>query len=117
MVGHRNGVIVELKDEACTLWISGWLAFQCRAVKAFPGLDFIFLVPDPNEEEAEESISEDEVNPGVSSDTPSSIPLPGEVEVPARVGSPLSPVGASPFDLQGLKAHTTKAARSSPSNI
>ena len=69
MVGHRDGVIVELKDEACTLWVSRWLAFQCRAVKAFPGLDFIFPVTDPDEEEAEESVYEDEVNPGVSSYT------------------------------------------------
>ena len=35
MVGHRDGVITELKGEACTLWASGWLSFQCRAVKAF----------------------------------------------------------------------------------
>ena len=27
MVGYRDGVIAELKDKACTLWTSGWLAF------------------------------------------------------------------------------------------
>ena len=53
----------------------------------------------------------------MSSDTPIYVPFPSEVEVPAGAGSPLSPVGASPSDLHGLKAHTTEAARSSPSNI
>ena len=62
MVGHRDGVIAKLKDEACTLWASGWLAFQRRAVKAFPSLDFNFPVPDPDEEEAEEFVSEDEAD-------------------------------------------------------
>ena len=57
MVGHRDGVIAELKDEACSLWASRWLAFQRRVVKAFLGLDFNFLVPDPDEEEVEESVS------------------------------------------------------------
>ena len=37
------------------------------------GLDFNFQVP--NEEEAKEFVSEDEVDPGVFSDTPSSVPL------------------------------------------
>ena len=36
MVSHRDGVIVELRDEACTLWAFGWLAFRCRATKVFP---------------------------------------------------------------------------------
>ena len=53
MVNHRDGVIVELRDVACTLWASGWLAFRLRAAKAFPGLDFNFPVPDPDEEDAE----------------------------------------------------------------
>ena len=89
--------------------------FRRRAAKAFIGLDFNFQVPD--EEEAEESFSEDEADPGVFSDTPSSVPLPSEVEVPAEVGSPLSPARASPSDLHGLEAHTIEAARSSTSNI
>ena len=74
MVSHRNGVITELRDKACTLWASGWLAFKRRAAKAFPGLDFNFQVPDPDEEEAEESVSEDEVYLEVFFDTPSSVP-------------------------------------------
>ena len=37
-------MIVELRDEACTLWASGWLAFRRKASKVFPGLNFNFLV-------------------------------------------------------------------------
>ena len=53
----------------------------------------------------------------MSSDTPSYVPLPGEVGVPAWAGSPLLPIGASPFDLHGSEALTIETARSSPSNI
>ena len=78
-------------------------------------MDFNFQVPD--EEEAKESISKDEADPGVFSDTPSSIPLLDEAEVPAEAGSPLSPTAASPSDLHDLEARTTEAAHSSTSNI
>ena len=115
MVSQRDRVIAELRDEACTLWASGWLTFQRRAAKAFSGLDFNFQVPD--EEEVEESFSEEEVDRGVFFDTSSFVPLPGEAEVPTKAGSPLSPAGASPSDLHGLEACTTEAARSSTSNI
>ena len=27
MISQRDGVIAELRDKACTLWASGWLAF------------------------------------------------------------------------------------------
>ena len=111
MVSQRDGVIAELRDEACTLWASEWLTFRYRATKAFPGLDFNFQVP--NENEAEESVSKDEANPGVFFDTPSYVPLPGEAEVPTGDGSPLSSIGASPSDLHGLEARTTEAAHSS----
>ena len=102
MVSQTDGVITELRDEACTLWASGWLAFQRRAAKDFSGLDFNFQVP--SEEEAKESVYEDEANPGVYYDTPSFVPLPGEPEVPAEAGFPLSPARASPSDLHGLEA-------------
>ena len=115
MVSHRDGAIAELRNEACTLWASGWLAFRRRAAKAFLGLDFNFQVSD--EEEAEESVSKDEADPGVFSDTPSSVPLPGEAKVPAEASSPPSPIRASPSDLYGLEARTIEAARSSTSNI
>ena len=117
MVNHKDGVIAKLRDEAYTLWASRWLAFQRRAAEAFPGLDFNFPVPDPDEEDAEESVSEDEADPGVFSDTLSSAPLPVETEVPAEVGSLLSSVGASSSNLHGSKARTTEAARNSTSNI
>ena len=91
MVSQRDGVIAELRYEACTLWASGWLAFRRRAAKAFPGLDFNFQVP--NEEEAEESVSEDEADLGVFFDTPSSVPLLGEAEVLARLAFPSRPLG------------------------
>ena len=117
MVNHRDGVIAKLRDEACTLWASGWLSFQRRAAKAFPGLDFNFPVPDLDEEEAEESVSEDEADPGVFSDTPSFAPLPSEAKVPTEAGSLLSHVGASSSSLHGSEARTTKTARNSASNI
>ena len=78
-------------------------------------MNFNFQVP--NEEEVEESVSEDETDPGVYSDTPSSVPLLGIPEVPADAGSSLSPVGASPSDLHGLEASKTVVDRSSTSNI
>ena len=115
MPSQRDGVIAELRDEAYTLWASKWLAFRRRTAKAFLGLDFNFQVP--NEVEAEEFVFEVEVDPGVLSDTPSSVPLPGEAEVPAEPGSILSPARASPSDLHGLEARTTEATRSFTSNI
>ena len=115
MISQRDGVIVELRDEACTLRASGWLAFRRRATKAFPGLDFNLQVLD--EEEAEESVCEDEADPEVFSDTPSSIPLTSKAEIPAEAGFAPSPAGASPSDSHGLEACTTEATRSSTPNI
>ena len=115
MISQRDGVIAEVRDKACTLWASGWLAFRRKAVKAFQGLDFNLQVPD--EEEAEESVLDGEVDPEVFSDTPSSVPLPGKAETPAKAGSSPSPAGALPFDTHGLEARTTEAAHSSTPNI
>ena len=115
MISQRNGVIVELRDEACTLWASRWLAFRHRAAKAFLGLDFNLQVPD--EEQAKESISEDEVDPEVFTYTPNSVPLPGEVEIPTEAGSSPLPAEASPSNTPGLERRTTEAARSFTPNI
>ena len=115
MISQRDGVIAELRDEACTLWASGWLAFRRRAAKAFPGSDFNLQVLD--EEEAEESVYEDEADPEVLSDTPSSVPLPSEAEGPIEASSSPSPAGALPSDLHGSEDRTTEAAHSSLSNI
>ena len=40
LASRRGEVIVELRDEACTQWAFGWLAFQRRASRAFPDLEF-----------------------------------------------------------------------------
>ena len=48
---------MSLRDEACTQWASGWLAFQRRVANAYPGLDLNFDIP--SDEGAEESFSAD----------------------------------------------------------
>ena len=57
LVVHRNGAIASLKDEVCTQWASGWLAFQKKAANAYLGLDFNFNIP--SDEEAKGSFSPD----------------------------------------------------------
>ena len=114
MISQRDGVIAELGDEAFTLWASGWLAFRRIAAKAFPGLDFNLQVPD--EEEAEESVSEDEANLEAFPDAPSSVLFLGEAEASTEAGSSSSSSRALPSDLHGSEARTTEVTRSSPSN-
>ena len=110
-------MIAKLRDEACTLWASGWLACRHKAAKVFLGLDFNFQVPTNGE--VEESDSNDEADPVVFSDAPSSIPLPGEpeIEAPAEAGSPTSVVRTSPSNLHGLEVLVTEAAQSLASDI
>ena len=110
-------MIAELRDEACTLWASRWLAFRRKVAKVFPGLDFSFQVP--VEGEAEESNSDNKADPVVFSDAPSSVPLPGEpkIQAPAEAGSLTSIVGTSPSDLHGLEVWVTEAAQSPSSDI
>ena len=81
LVSQKEGVIAELRDDSCTLWASRWLAFRHKAAKVFLGLDFNFQVL--AEGEAEESDSDDEADPVVFSDAPSSVRLPGEPEIEA----------------------------------
>ena len=109
--------LVRRRDEACTLWASRWLAFRRKASKFFPGLDFNFQ--DPIEGKAEESDSDDEADPVVFLDAPSSIPLPSEpeIEAPAEADSPTSVAGTSPTDLHGLEVQETKVAQSPASDI
>ena len=57
LVVQRDGAIASLRDEACTQWASGWLAFQRKAASAYLGLDLNFDIP--SDEEAEESFSAD----------------------------------------------------------
>ena len=54
---HQQVTLVAQRDEACTQWASGWLAFQRRAAIAYPGLDFNLDIP--SDEEAKESLSAD----------------------------------------------------------
>ena len=78
MVVQRDEVIGRLRDEACTQWASGWLAFQRKASNVYPGLDFNFDIP--SDEEAEESLS---------------IDYSGELDTPAEAHSPSSPSAPS----------------------
>ena len=57
LVFQRDGAIASLRDEACTQWASGWLAFQRKASTAYPRLDLNFDIP--SDQEAEESFSAD----------------------------------------------------------
>ena len=57
LVVQRDEAIASLRDETCTQWASGWLAFQRRVADAYPGLDLNFDIP--SDEEAEESFSAD----------------------------------------------------------
>ena len=74
LVVHKDGAIASLKDEVCTQWASGWLAFQKKAASAYPDLDFNFDIP--SDEEAEGSFS---------------LNYSGESNTPAETRSPSSP--------------------------
>ena len=79
LVIQRDGEIASLRDEACTQWPSGWLAFQRRVANAYPGLDLNFDIP--SDEEAEESFSAD---------------CSGELAAPAEARSCSSPSTPNP---------------------
>ena len=97
LASWRGEVIAELKDEACTQWAFGWLAFQCLASRAFPDLEFIIQLSD---EEFEGSAFEVEVDAGaeVFSGAPDRALLLGDSRVPSRASSSASLVGAPLFD-------------------
>ena len=76
MVAQKEGVIAEMRDEAYTLWASGWLSFQRKGSKVFPGLRFNF--PVPAEDKMGESESDREDDLGVSLVAPSSAFLLGD---------------------------------------
>ena len=78
-------------------------------------MDFNLQVPD--EEEADESVSDDEIDPEVFSDTPSLVPLSGKAETLTEASSSPSPARALPFDMHDLEARTTDAAHSYTPNI
>ena len=80
LVVQRDGAIASLRDEACTQWASGWLAFQRRVANAYLGLDLNFDIP--SDEEAKESFSVDcseELAAPVEARSPSSPSAPNPV--------------------------------------
>ena len=90
-------MIAELKDEACSQWASRWLAFQRRASRAFPDLEFNIQL---SYEEVEESAfdAEDDASVEVLSGAPGRTPLPADLRVPPEASSSALPAGALPFD-------------------
>ena len=74
LVAQGDEVIGRLRAEACTQWISGWLAFQKKAVNAYSGLDFNFDLPSDEEDEGSFSAN-----------------YSGEPGTPAEAHSPSSP--------------------------
>ena len=94
LASQRGKVIVELKDEACTQWASGWLAFQSQASLAFPDLEFNIQLSD---EEVEGSASEAEADASVEV-FPDRAPLLGDSRVPPGASSYASLAGAPTFD-------------------
>ena len=97
LASRRGEVIAELKDEACTQWVSGWLTFHRRASRAFPDLEFNIQLSD---EEVEGSAFEAKVDAGaeVLSGALDRAPMLGDIRVPPEASSSASPVGAPPFD-------------------
>ena len=110
LASQRGEVITELKDEACTQWASGWLAFQRRASRAFPDLEFNIQL---SNEEVEGFASEAEVDGGaeVFLGAPNCAPLPRDSQVPPGASSSASPAGAPPFN------SSTSASRGPTSSV
>ena len=94
LASRRGEVIAELKDEACTQWAFGWLAFQRRAFRDFQDLEFNIQLSD---EEVEGSASEAKVDAGAEV-FPDRAPLLGDSRVPPGVSFSALPAAALPFD-------------------
>ena len=98
LASRRGEVIAELINEACTQWASGWLAFQRRASRAFPDLDFNINL---SEKEVEESDSEAEAEADAGAEVLSGAPdrasLLDDLRVLLEASSSALPVGAPPF--------------------
>ena len=80
LVAQRDEVIGRLRAKVSNQWVSGWLAFQKKAVNAYSCMDFSFDLP--SDEEDKGSFSAD---------------YPGEPGTPVEAHSPSSP-SASPSD-------------------
>ena len=110
LASRRGEVIAELKNEACTQWASGWLAFQRRASRAFPDPEFNIQLSD---EAVDKSASEAEVETTaeVFSGAPDRAPFLGDSGVPPGASPSASPTGALPFD------SSTSASRGPTSGV
>ena len=71
-MSQKEGVIAELRDEACTLWASGLLSYRRKASKVVPGLRFDFPVPIEDEMGESESDGEDDLGVSTTDLPPSS---------------------------------------------
>ena len=70
MVAQRDEVIRQLRVQAGAQWAFGWLAFQQKATRTYPDLDFDFDVP--SDGEAEESFGTNESpEPNAHAEVPS----------------------------------------------
>ena len=78
LAGRMGEVIAKLRDEVYTQWASGWLAFQCRASRAFPDLEFNIQL---SNEKVEESTFEAKADMGaeVLFKAPNCVPLPNDL--------------------------------------
>ena len=94
LASQRGDVIAELKDEACTQWAFGWLAFQRRPSRAFPDLEFNIQLFDG---EVEGSASKVEVDADAEV-FPDRASLPSDYRVPPGASSSASLAGVPPFD-------------------
>ena len=97
LVSRRGEVIAELRDEACTQWASGWLAFQCRASRAFPDLEFNIQLSDDEVEESTSKAGSD-VGTEVFSGAPNRASLPADPRDTLDTSSSASPAEAPPFN-------------------
>ena len=70
MISQMNEVIRQLQDQAGAQWASGWLAFQRKAIHAYPNLDFNFDLPS-DEEAGESSDTNYSQEPGAPTEVPS----------------------------------------------
>ena len=97
LASRRGEVIAELKDEACSQWASGWLAFQRRASRAFLDLEFNIILSDEKVEESASEV-EDDTGTKVLSEALGRAPLLADLWVAPEASSSALLAGALPFD-------------------
>ena len=89
-ITQMDEVIRQLRDRAGAQWASGWLAFQRKAIHAYPNLDFNFDLPSDEEAEESSGSQEPDTSAGVPSHSSSSDSgIPGLVYAFLMSNSPL----------------------------